>query len=75
VDLLKRKHADLYLFMENDVEWQDDPLRDGLQTRNEIRNLIAEKLVELGFEFEIISGFGRKRLENAINKVEKHFIL
>jgi HTH-type transcriptional regulator, transcriptional repressor of NAD biosynthesis genes len=75
VELVKQNQADLYLLLENDIDWHDDPLRDGLKVRSDIRELIFEKIQDLGFEFEIISGNGRKRLENAINMVKKHFIL
>lgn len=71
---LKHKY-DLYLLCDIDLPWIYDPLREHPDKREALFSLYKNTLEKANFNFEIISGTGDKRLNNAIKALEKHFML
>jgi len=70
---LSKQNYDLYLFTDIDLPWQPDPLREHPDKRRELFNLYLDELKKRNLPFEIVSGFGQKRLENAVMMIEKRF--
>jgi NadR type nicotinamide-nucleotide adenylyltransferase len=72
---LSKQNYDLYLFTDIDLPWQPDPLREHPDKRRELFNLYLDELMKRNLPFEIVSGFGQKRLENAVMIIEERFKL
>jgi len=66
-NLLQNSNTDLYLLLNLDVSWQDDPLRDKPNERDEIFNLIESNLIKYNKKYTIIKGEGNIKLNNAIS--------
>ena len=64
---------DLYLLCNIDIPWEEDPLREHPNNRNELFEIYCKELVNLKADFRIISGKGKSRLKNAILAVEETF--
>ncbi|MBN3036382.1 MAG: ATP-binding protein [Bacteroidales bacterium] len=62
---------DLYLLMDIDIPWEEDPLREYPGKRKELFDLFYGELSGLGFLFRVISGTGDKRFRNALRAVEE----
>jgi len=63
---VKSHRYDLYLLCNIDLPWEEDPLREHPDQRDELFGLYLEELQQLDVPFAIISGTGRERTENAI---------
>lgn len=72
LDALPRYHYDLYLLMDIDLPWQEDPLRDFPHKREHFMQVWHKELTALNANYIIIGG-QQERLNNAIAAVE-HFI-
>lgn len=70
---VKSHRYDLYLLCNIDLPWEEDPLREHPDQREELFGLYLEELQRLDVPFAIISGTGRERTENAILAVEGAF--
>ena len=70
---LEKQNYDLYLLTDIDLPWQPDPLREHPDKRRELFNLYLDELKKQNLPFEIINGIGKKRLENAMEIIEKRF--
>lgn len=57
---------DHYFLCSPDIPWEEDPLREHPEMREELFELYLEKLEELDFPYTIISGDENKRLEKAL---------
>ena len=74
IEVMVKNHGyDLYLLCDIDLPWVEDPLREHPARRNELFNLYLDELKKNHARFEIISGTGRDRTENAILAVERAF--
>jgi NadR type nicotinamide-nucleotide adenylyltransferase len=62
---------DLYLLMDIDLPWQDDPLRDFPDLREHFMKIWVGELEALNANYVIINGLGEKRLANAISEVHR----
>ncbi len=62
---------DLYLLMDIDLPWEDDPLRDFPDERNHFMNVWKNELQALGASFHVISGLGESRVKMAEAVVNK----
>lgn len=60
---------DLYLLMDIDLPWQEDPLRDFPHKREHFMRIWHQELQNLNANYIVISG-KEERLNNAINAVE-----
>lgn len=65
-DEINRRHYDLYLLMDIDLPWEDDPLRDFPNDREHFLKVWKTELSRLGAYYEIVSGLNDNRLENGL---------
>ena len=70
LDALPKRPYDLYLLMDIDLPWQDDPLRDFPNQREYFMEVWHKELKALDAKYEVISGVGDLRLANAIAAVD-----
>ena len=68
---IHKKNYDLYLLMDIDLPWEDDPLRDFPQQRAHFLNVWQNELQAIQANYEIISGFGETRYQNAYEAIKK----
>src|SRR5690606_25698437 len=61
---IKTRKYDLYLLMDIDLPWEDDPLRDFPQQREHFMTVWKKELAALNAPYKIISGVGEARLEH-----------
>ncbi len=70
LDNLPRHHYDLYLLLDIDLPWQDDPLRDFPNQREHFMAVWHQELQALNAEYVVISGIGQQRYNNAVNVID-----
>ena len=68
-----RRKYDLFLLCDIDLEWGFDPLREHPDKRDFLFNLYYQSLLTSNATFEIISGKGNERVNNAITVINKHY--
>jgi nicotinamide riboside kinase len=73
LDALPQRPYDLYLLMDIDLPWQEDPLRDFPHLREHFMQIWHKELQALNANYTIISGV-EDRFENALKAVD-HFLL
>jgi NadR type nicotinamide-nucleotide adenylyltransferase len=66
----RSRAADLYLLLQPDVPWNPDGVRDRGDRRDEMHELFARKLRELGLDFIEVGGDWHERFERAIAAVD-----
>jgi NadR type nicotinamide-nucleotide adenylyltransferase len=72
-DHIRSSKIDLFLVCNTDLPWIEDSVREnGGEKREELFQLYCNEIRYFGFKYEIISGFGVARTENAINALSKH---
>jgi NadR type nicotinamide-nucleotide adenylyltransferase len=65
------KHVyDLYLLMDIDLPWQDDPLRDFPHLREHFMEVWHRELQSLKVPYKVISGSDEMRFRNAVNTID-----
>jgi NadR type nicotinamide-nucleotide adenylyltransferase len=69
--LARARLADLYLLLEIDVPWVADPVRDTGATRDALHRDFHRALGDFSATVERVAGTWEKRLEQAIEVVEK----
>ena len=69
VQELPKYTYDLYLLMDIDLPWQDDPLRDFPHMREHFMEVWHKELQALDARYYLISGSDTERLRNAIERV------
>lgn len=62
---------DLYLLCAPDLPWKEDPMRENPDNRDELFNFYEEALQKAGFNYKVVTGLGKDRLENAITFVKQ----
>ncbi len=67
-EICKRPY-DLYLLMDIDLPWQDDPLRDFPNQRDHFLEVWKNELHALKAQYIVISGLGDDRFQNALSAV------
>lgn len=70
LDALPKRPYDLYLLMDIDLPWQDDPLRDFPNQRAYFMDVWHKELRALNANYQLISGLGDARAANAINAID-----
>lgn len=73
IDELPQHPYDLYLLMNIDLPWQEDPLRDFPHMREHFMEVWHSELRALDAEFHLISGTNEERLKNAIEMIDGVF--
>lgn len=72
LNALPQYHYDLYLLMDIDLPWQEDPLRDFPHKREHFMQVWHKELQALNANYTVVSG-QESRLQNAIIAVD-HFL-
>ncbi len=75
VDKIDQHPYDLYLLMDIDLPWQDDPLRDFPGQRDYFMEIWKKELQAIGGQYCIVSGQGNQRLENGFSAVSDFLTL
>lgn len=70
LDALPKYNYDLYLLMDIDLPWQEDPLRDFPNKREHFMKVWQQELKALNATYVTVSGQDEDRLNNAITAVE-----
>lgn len=65
LDALRTSDYDLYLLMDIDLPWTDDPLRDFPTLREHFMEVWHKELTAINANYAVVSGIGEKRHENA----------
>lgn len=68
---MKNRKYDLILLCDIDLNWEPDPLRENPDNRSHLFNLYNKALIESGSGFNIVTGLGNERFQNALRFVEK----
>lgn len=69
LDAIELRRYDLYLLMDIDLPWQDDPLRDFPEHREHFLDIWKKELDNIQAKYLIISGIGMSRNENAYRAI------
>lgn len=67
---IRKKNYDLYLLMDIDLPWQDDPLRDFPNQREHFLEIWKKELKSIKASYKVISGLGQDRLKNGVQTIE-----
>jgi NadR type nicotinamide-nucleotide adenylyltransferase len=70
VDELPKHPYDLYLLLDIDLPWQDDPLRDFPHMREHFMNVWHKELQALNARYVLISGTGEDRYISAVEAID-----
>lgn len=73
LDKINNNTYDLFLLCNIDLPWENDPLREHPDEREDLMKLFENELSERKLPFLIISGSGKDRLNNAIKAIDKTF--
>jgi NadR type nicotinamide-nucleotide adenylyltransferase len=73
VQHMNHNFFDLYLLCNYDLDWLPDAVREHGEDRSYFFELYKNEIEKTGQPFDIISGKGTKRLENAITVINKTF--
>ncbi len=72
LDKLKQHPYDLYLLLDIDMPWQDDPLRDFPNLREHFMQVWHDELKAINANYKVISGLGHNRYASAIDAINAH---
>lgn len=75
LDALPKRPYDLYLLMDIDLPWQDDPLRDFPNQREYFMEVWHKELKTLNANYKVISGLGDLRIQHAIEAIDEFLAL
>ena len=62
--------VDFYLVCDNDLEWEDDPVRENGDTRDYLMKEYIKEIECSKIPYSIISGKGEERIQNAIQAIK-----
>jgi NadR type nicotinamide-nucleotide adenylyltransferase len=71
LDELPKHPYDLYLLLDIDMPWEEDPLRDFPHMRDHFMNVWYKELNELNANYVLISGTGQGRYDSAVKAVDE----
>ncbi|GAA3993439.1 ATP-binding protein [Mucilaginibacter dorajii] len=74
LDELPKHPYDLYLLLNIDLPWQDDPLRNFPTMREHFMDVWHKELDSLNANYVLISGTGDDRYESAIRAIDEFHI-
>ena len=64
---LEKNKIDLFLVCDTDLPWIYDPVREnGGETRKILHDKYIQNIINLGFNYEIVSGINNERFNNAV---------
>lgn len=70
IDELPKRPYDLYLLMNIDLPWEEDPLRNFPDLREHFMEVWHKELGALNAEYQLISGSDSERLRSAIEVID-----
>jgi NadR type nicotinamide-nucleotide adenylyltransferase len=70
LDELPKHPYDLYLLLDIDLPWEEDPLRDFPDMREHFMEVWYKELQALDAKYMIISGSGQQRYDNAMAAID-----
>lgn len=70
LDELPKQQYDLYLLLDIDMPWQDDPLRNFPTQREHFMQVWHQELQALNAKYVVISGIGDTRYQNAVKAID-----
>jgi len=70
LDALPHYHYNLYLLLNIDLPWQDDPLRDFPTMREHFMQVWHNELDAINANYVVISGTGQERYDSAVNTID-----
>ena len=68
-DELERMSVDLYLLCKPDIPWVSDGIRENETRRQELYSCYKNEIEKYGFPYQIVSGEGNVRLNQAISHI------
>lgn len=68
---ITQRRYDLYLLMDIDLPWENDPLRDFPEEREHFMKIWKKELDALNAKYTIISGLNDQRLQNGLQVTRK----
>lgn len=71
LDELPKHPYDLYLLLDIDLPWEEDPLRDFPHMREHFMGVWLKELQALDARYVLISGTGDDRYENAVKAIDE----
>jgi NadR type nicotinamide-nucleotide adenylyltransferase len=71
LDELPNHHYDLYLLLNIDLPWQDDPLRDFPNMREHFMQVWYDELDALNANYKLITGTGPERYQHAVDVIDE----
>lgn len=74
LDEISRRPYNLYLLMDIDLPWRDDPLRDFPHMREYFMKVWHDELKALGANYITISGTDNTRFENAVRVIDEYLL-
>jgi NadR type nicotinamide-nucleotide adenylyltransferase len=74
LDELPKHPYDLYLLLNIDLPWEEDPLRDFPHMREHFMGIWHKELKELNAKYVVISGAGQDRYDSAVQAVDKFLL-
>ena len=70
---IRSTKIDLFLVCNTDLPWIPDQVREnGGEKREQLFQLYCKEITSFGFKYEIITGNGNARIENALNALTLH---
>jgi len=73
IDHIRSSKIDLFLVCDTDLPWVADAVREnGGEKREQLLHIYCDEIRSFGFQYEVITGFGPVRLENAVKALLKH---
>lgn len=71
---ISNSQVDLFLVCDTDLPWIADSVREnGGEKRNELMQMYCREIESFGFHYEIVSGSGEDRLNNALRLLGEKF--
>jgi NadR type nicotinamide-nucleotide adenylyltransferase len=71
VEAIKRSDIDLFLLCQSDLPWTPDSVREnGGEMREKLFQIYKTELEHFGFNYGIVEGFEKVRLEKAIDLID-----
>ncbi|HWD90188.1 MAG TPA: ATP-binding protein [Mucilaginibacter sp.] len=74
LDELPKHPYDLYLLLDIDMPWEQDPLRDFPHLREHFMEIWHKELKELDANYAVISGLGQDRYDNAVATIDEFLL-
>jgi len=74
LDKLPLHNYDLYLLMDIDLPWQEDPLREFPHMREHFLSVWHSELKALEANYSLISGSDEERFRNAVKEIDSFLI-